>query len=549
MGVRIRKFLSRQKNRLLYAGAMVMLCFTWAGFVFSPLTLDLKVFLASSNQSDYISKDLIVGAFKAWELKSVFSRTLMYLIYKIACLFTDFGTRPFETACKVIYSLMILGASWLAMRLLFGKSKTKVNLLSLVTSSLFFAVHTSCQMQVEMSTAMIILLAYALYVNAVRTDKNTVVKLLGAGALIGSVFFFKSVLLLLSVTVVCAVCIFLTEKRQKLSFVRLLTVVAGSVVMLSVIMLLILFINPAEIQDMINASHFQQPFYKYDVSIKHIMVHTWFGMEYLPVVFAGAFALLFNLTTILFGKGKSKKRLVFFHVAMWLMPELFVIISYKFYPYHFGSMIFPALVELYYTAKTCLYLAGKKGSTRVIERYHLPEAAACAGAVFFAAWYVLLISVLSPSFALYNSENDRAYRLTEKTLSSLDIDKQEAVLYLDEGLGAYHLGNRSYLKYYFPLPLQKLPEDSQLPCFTESYDAFMKYEGEYISVYEDWFFVGGRCPELRQYIDDHYEYAASYYVYVQEFTLRQKGINDLVEYKLYRRKATSGQANEADNIK
>lgn len=48
------------------------------GFWLTPMTGDLKVFFSGANQASYISENLVIGAYKQWELKGVFSRLLIY---------------------------------------------------------------------------------------------------------------------------------------------------------------------------------------------------------------------------------------------------------------------------------------------------------------------------------------------------------------------------------------------------------------------------------------------------------------------------------------
>ncbi len=526
-------FITRRRTFLLLI-TIAFLFFSWAGFVFTPMTGDIKVFLASSNQSNYISKELFVGAFKAWELKSVFSRTLMYLIYKIACLFTSFGTHSFEVTCKFVYSVIILACSYLSMYFLFGANKRKLYFYSPATASLFFAVHNTCQMQVEMTTAILVLLAYSLYINAIKTDKKTIAKLLSSGALIGSVFFFKSILLALSVSVVAAVSIYLIEKKQNLSIKRMMIVASGSIIMLIVILLLIMIINPGEIQDIINASYFQKSVFDYNISlkpfIKMIVKTSWSRIQFIPVVFAGFFALLFNLIFIMFHYENKKIQGIFFHAVMWIMPALFVVISYRFFVYHYAAFIFPGLVEIFYAVKSCRALKKKEW------KVNYAAIGLSVSVLFFAVWYVVYYSVLSSSFSVYYRENLQTYEMTDNALSKINFDRKETVLYLDDGKGAYYLGNPSYMKYYFPLPLQRLPEDSKLLCHTESYDAVMNYDGKYISLYEEWFFYDDRYQELREYICNEYEPVASYCAFTPPFSIDQNQDGITLTFKLFQKK-------------
>ena len=536
MNVDFKEFFLKRRSTLLSFLAIGLFLFSWVNFIFTPFTGDIRVFLASANQSNFISKDLIVGAFKAWELKSVFSRTLMYFIYKIACLFTTFGTYPFEVTCKLIYSFIIIACSYLAMFFLFGTDKKKLLLSFLVTSTFFFTVHNTCHMQVEMTTAMIVLLAYSLYINAIKTDKKTIAKLLCSGALIGSTFFYKSILLVLSVSVVAAVSLYLLDKQQKYSIKRLMVVVSGSIIMLTVTFLLIILINPSEIRDMINASYFQKSVFGYDVKLKPLLEYvstmSLDRFRFIPVVYAGYLAFLFNLILTLLNNEKHKRKRIILHIIMLIMPLLFVTISYKFFVYHYAAFIFPGIIEVYYAVISCKFLRKKEWNINyaAIGLY--------ASVLFFIFWYVVHFSVLSPSFRNYFKENLQTYKTDERILSEIDFDRNETVLFLDDGRGAYYLGNPSYIKYYFPLPLQRLPENSELSCHKDCYDAVMNYSGKYISVYEGWFFENNKYQEIKEHIYNEYEPVTPYYVFTSPFAMDYNPDGIVLTFTLFQKKST-----------
>lgn len=521
MGLKMKDWINSNKRNIIFAVGAVLFAFSWIGFVFTPMTGDIKVFLASANQSHYISEDLIVGAFKAWELKSVFSRTLMYLLYKIACLFTSYGTLSFEILCKALYTVMIAALNLLSIKLLAGKDRKKVVIGTMLTSAAFMAMHTGSQMQVEMTTALLILLAYALYINAIETNKFSAAKLLCSGFLIGSTFFFKSALLLLSVTVVAAVCIYLLNHNKKLSIKRMLTVASGSVICLVATFVLILLINPSEIQDMIDASAFQSTLLSVKIPIKDLAVtfltrHKEY-LVFLPVVAVGVASLLINSVYDL----KHRKFLTFlFRITMWLMPAVFVLLSNKYFVYHFAAYIFPSLVDI-------CDLGKKK---RLLYKCLLGTSLTLA-----IAWYTVAFSVVSANFEAYYQCNITAYEKTAAELKTIDFVREENTLYLDAGCGGYCLGNPSHIKYFYPLPLQRLPEDSTLTCHTESLVAAMSFDGKYIAVDKNWFFYSGKYAQLSEKMETQYEYVASYYMFSPPFSYDPNAA-DINEFKLYEKK-------------
>ena len=286
-------------RRLLLCGLSVFFLFSWISFVFSTLIGDIKLFQASARQASYISGDLIVGSFNAWELKSVLSRALSYFLYKIAVLFFPFGTYAYECVCKGVYSVLLLLDVFLSVKLVFGKDREKVLWSFLAVSCLFMASAIDCHMQVEMTGSLLILLAFSLYWNAVRHEKFRILKLLASGMLIGAVFYFKSILLLLSVSVVAAVCIFLLENRMKLSLRRMMTVVAGSLLSLAILTLLVYLVNPSEFREIMNAAEYQGTFWKPRIMLRKSLLAFLAGHAekpaFTPALWIGFVCLVMNL--------------------------------------------------------------------------------------------------------------------------------------------------------------------------------------------------------------------------------------------------------------
>ena len=511
-------------RRLPVMALIAVFAVSWGSFVFTPVTGDLKVFLASAHQATYISKNLILGAFRSWELKSVVSRVLMYLIYKTARVFAPYNSYAFEVVSKAIYSLMLLLTVFAAMRLVFDRNRRKTLIGTAVAASLLMGTHTSCHMQVEMTATLFVLLAFALYLDAVRHETRRTLKLLSAGVLIGLVFYLKSVLILLSVSVVAAVCIYALENRIPLSFGRMMVVVAGSFAALAAVGVLILLIYPAEFRDILDASAFQSTAFSTTQSLRS-MAETFLDNHlyrplFIPAMLLGLFCLLGNLYRAVRGKNWA---LLFFHLAMWSMPALFVLLSNRYFSYHFAAYLFPSLAELYFFAER------RSRSGRVIL---------AAAAVMTAAWYIALFSLLSVNVRTYLAMDLQAYEQSSAFLSGIDYDTEAVVLYLDSGYGGYVLGNPSCLKYFFPLPLQRLPEDSTLACHADCLNKAYAFDGRYVSVEEDWFFGAGRYPGLKEKITNEYRHLGTYYVFFPPQTLGTAGIASRMKaIELYERTA------------
>ena len=507
---------------MLTVGLLALFVLSWGSFIFTPMAGDIKVFMANANQAHYISNSLIIGSFKAWELKSVVSRELSYLIYKIACIFVPYNTYSFEVVSKAIYSVLLILVVFISMKLSFSE-RQKVNRGTIVVSTLLMAMHTGCQMQVEMTATVFVLLAFSLYYNAVNNDSLKLVKLIGSGLLIGSLFYLKSVLILMSVSVVAAICIYNKECNRKLSIGRMMIVVAGSLISLGIIAAMILLINPSEFKDILDASAFQSTLFSVKLSLATV-AKTFLGMHvrilYIPAVLLGALCFLLNLFCAI---REKKWPLIFYHIVMWMMPALFILLSNKFFIYHFAAYLFPSLVEVYWVT---------------IHWNKCRKSILGATAFLVAVLYIALFSLLSINVREYIKLDLQAYEKTNAFLKSVSFVSDQTTLYLDDGAGGYALGGPSHLKYFFPLPLQRLEEDSTLECHVTSLNEAMAFDGKYVSVYDEWFFTNGKYMELKEKIRNEYNYLGNYYVFSPPHSVYLPKVEECVrEFELYEKKA------------
>ena len=506
---------------LALSGLSVFFLYTWVSFILAPLAGDIKIFLASAKQASYLSPSLIVGSIKVWELKSVLSRMLAYFLYKIAVLFAPFNSPTAEIIVKAVYSLLLIGMVYLAARLVFGK---KCLWAATAVSTLFMASSTDCHLQVEMTGSLLILLAFALYLNAIETEKRSLWKLIGAGALIGLVFWLKSILLLLSVSVVAAVCIILTEEGRKLSFRRMMTVVCGSLLSMALVAGLVALINPSEFQEILNAGEYQGSFFNPRIMWRESAGKFLAGHAekplFIPAVLLGFVCLIANLFRCI---REKKGRQVFFHVVLWLMPALFLLISDYYFNYHFAAYLFPAIFEVWDLLR---------------HRTRGREILLTGAALLAAGWYAVLFSAFSRNVQTFMRLDREAYANNVAFLENIDFDLNETVLYLDDGSGAYALGNPSHLKYFFPLPLNRLQEESSMPCHVESLEKTMNYDGKYISVYDLWFFGQWRWryKQIQEKIDAEYELIGHYDVFAPPHVILPTDDIEITQLELYQRK-------------
>ena len=497
-----------RSRMLILGGLAAFFLYAWISFIFTPLAGDIKVFLAGARQAGYLSGDLLVGAFQSWELKSVLSRLLMSFLYRFALVFAPYGTYAFGCVVKGLYSVLLIFFVFLAARLVFPKNRGSILWVTTAVSALFMACSIENHLQVEMTASVLILFSFALYRNAIATEKLTVWKLLGAGMLIGLVFWLKSILLLLSVSVVAAVCIFLLEKDMKLSFRRMMIVVAGSLISLAFVAGLVALINPSEFREILNAGAYQESFFTPRIMWKKSFNDFLKGYSekpfFTPAIVLGFVCLILNLVrTVRTRKTDHPDSVcwaqIFFHLVLWLMPTLFVVISDRYFAYHFFVYLFPAVIEI---------------GDLLLHRSQVRDVVFGAAAVLAAAWYAVFFSLPAANMQASIRQEQHTLEETEAFLDSIDFDRSETVLYLDDGSGAYTLGNPSYLKHFFPLPLQRMTENTKNPIRQETLEKVLDYTGKYISLQPLWFYSANQYPEIREKIDREYTCAGSYGVLV-----------------------------------
>lgn len=490
--------MEKGKVRIAYTCIIAFFVIAFVTFVLTPFTADLKVFTASANIASYKGINLFYDAYNTWELKGVFNRVLVYAMYNIATLFTDFGTFPFERAIKLIYACIIILFSFVSVSLANKNKDVSKNIFfTLFLSLAFLTTRPSSSLQAEMSSTLFLVLGFALYINAEQSKSYETLKLLAAGLCIGITFFFKSATLIMSVAFVAAAYLWNVNHNCKPIFRKLLLLVAGSVIMLAIGIVSILIINPDEMQDMLYASMFQRTLLNggeiHILGICHnFIAHYVQNFVPIPFLIVGTIALFINLYASL----KNKLFVsILMHLILWTSPALFIIISNKYFGYHYVTFIFPSIIEVYLCVESLTESQLK--NTKI--------ASMCAAYFVATIIYLAFISVFSPICRTYIILNKKAYK-QNSFISSMNFD--EPILYLDDGIGAYLLGADTYIKYYFPLPIQRITDDSEfkdIKCRIETLRQIQQYQGKYVVVYDNWIFGEGKNNEVKAKILREYD--------------------------------------------
>lgn len=568
--------------------ALIVLMFivSFVTFVLSLFGWDTKVFSLSANLANYIGKNLFYDAYNEWEIKGVFNRVSIYAIYKIATLFTDFGTIQFEKVSKLIYACIIVGISAMSVALVSKGEKIRKLSLTLFLSTTFLATSVWNNMQTEMTCSLLLVLSFALYINAEKAKSRERLKLLLAGCLIASTFYFKSSVIIISPVFVAAAYLWDVNHNCKPSWEKFFLLIAGGTFMLAIGLASILLLNPEEIQDMINASIFEKSLLHGGViTIKQLYRFFYRYLEssrQIPFLMVGTVAYYYNVALSIKERDYLSTAM---HFILWFLPTLFIAISNCYFVYHYLTFMFPALFEValfaekdgrisdkisiailvIFLASAAFAMAGFAPSflanvyclilyillfkvvllsaalAAILSWERVKRAAMTVSLLVAGVLYITLISLFSVNFSANIDLTEEAFNENAK-FSTIDFD--EPVLYLDDGPGAYFLGADSYLKYSVPLPIMKIAEDSpykNVECRVKTLKTIYKYSGEYITLDKNWIYGSGKNQKnkkIRKKIEKEYEKVGDIVRYVPETwnILEPHTKSDFSYIGLYKRK-------------
>lgn len=554
-----------------------------AGFILEPFTGDLYVLMGGARLADYWGGNIIYNSFMQWDLKGVLFRLSNYIIYRIATLFVTIPSREFEITCLSIYVIFVCFLCMLIMHLIMVRESFNIKIINgLYLSLAILTMQIACRMQAEMTCTMLFALSFALYVNANITEKNVVFKTIVSGIIIGCSLFFKTPLILLTISFVASIAIWERYYKYQPCLQRYFLLAFGSTISIILLGTMVFWINPSEYGNIIAAATYQKTLITSSVPFWEVIIEFGYGMLLavigIPVLLLGSLSFLITLMKLV----KQRKMIeVSMHVVMWLVPFIYIVLSNCYFRYHYVVFVGPAMFEVYmishslntYTLKSkeklLLFL------TFVFIFISVPVLKMNNGILYYSKnWIIfgcfftalILINIFflrhSISFRFsfliplalvtfiymnwisifsFNASNYISMDVfTIKQLNRLNISNNLEILYLDSGLGAYYLGNKSYLKEYYPLPLQRISEKSLLtnkPYYQIAKQRSMQFKGKYIIIDKNWFLKYGNNNAIMNKIDSEYIQDMCFYTFQIPFNLFQKcDSTSLTECAVYKKR-------------
>lgn len=536
------------KNPVLYL--ILVWVIVSVSFIFTIITDDLYVFYAYARQvslSDQTGLDAILST---WEIKGLLARITYYFLYAITNVFSSEFTiwtwRIYKLFGWIFANVILAGAVYLMPEEKLKRAKKPVAFL--ITSIILSAVHYISHLQPEYFVVPLFLLSTALVMR-----KKWYLQVI-AGFLLVCTFFYKSPALILSGTL-----FFFIMLDEKLSLwptiKRTYPLILSSFVFLFISLACIKFFYPQEITDILDASHYQHTLLQSDSFTKAFRTTAWCMSEhfmtvmyYFPILLVVIYSFISYCRNYTDTKHQNAELLLI--ALLFFFPLAYVILSFRFTHYHYYLLMYPSVLYLYvmkdqintikeniwdkrflaillsvivlsivatFSPKIYritgeyryvgLYLITILAFVFADAKWHKREWA--AQLILLIACYVYITSISAISLPNKHTVADTKRMIELNTKEGFPIGAMLGngeILYLDDGTGAFLFSNKSYLRYFYPLPIQRIAEDeafAQSETYISTYKKLLSYTGEYI-VYDDEYMGRTKHPQIEQLISDNY---------------------------------------------
>lgn len=533
------------KSPLLIIALGFLWLYSLISIIFQPMLNDCQVFWSWAQQVKMSGLSGMNAIQSVWEIKGLFSRIWYYQLYSITSIFTPdifpYGQYIFHFFGIVEFCLAVGLAIWLLPSGLMKKYE-KYNSFYIITLAIF-TLTPMANLQPEILGLAVVILSFSLL-----TRGSNTFQILG-GILCGLLFFIKTPLILLAGSIFFAYSIIRNLsffETIKNTWVYIVTAILFVIVCSGVIF----HFYPQEIQDIRDASYFQSTLIQMNLTQvfrawQDGFFHVWEMPTYLP-------AISFGLISLCVCFASHNKRSIIYLFLVWFFPYLYVTISNCYFQYHFATFLFPAFLSIFMTKgywqgiiqneKLPLYLIACISVGMICTHYKL----------YFLFRQVLILFFLFPIVCMFFTMSER-YRnrigtiimlfytflfvsnnsaLSHSYIESSREIKEElernaemgysinqqlgkgTILRLDSGFSPIWFNNKSYLRHFYPLPIQRIEESSSISKsdhFIEEKNKLLEYSGDYIILDSLWFF-GYPHKEVKEWIDNNYETVGPLYI-------------------------------------
>jgi len=484
----------------------------------NPFNGDVLVSFGNSIQADFLG-NFPENVYHSWNLRGIGYKYFIYILYKITALITgkeNFLT--FQITAKFLYYSMFLTLSYFSfksLKVFLNKCSLNWHTIFLVFAFIMLSLSGFCSLQAEEVGVF-----FTIFLTAtIFSDKRFFQYLSGV---------FVCILLSLKIVTVFyaaypALLLLYFYRSYKTQFARYLI---SSVISLLCLCLLYLFILPQEITDTLNATYFQSSLKIGFTLIYEFIYGTLLASANFPFLLPAIITFL-----ILVFLNCRKKTIWFYSICLFLIPAIPILMQGKFFAYHY--LLFVPFILIIYS----IAYSQKEKAKLLIVRFFYTTAISVWLVFGILLWLFGPVRASGYSYYFQNkkeADHSKFNKLTEPVLfanfffskelsqdrasfiqkmdSEYNLSKESEILFLSSGTVNFFIHCKSYSRYYFPLPLQRLPGNTVLKnksIYKVTYQQFLNYKGNYIIIESDWLKLI-YYPELHNKILSEYKYIGRY---------------------------------------
>lgn len=479
-------------NNLIWL-ALTAIFFVWQLFV--RLTGDLEVSFAAAFLTDYYGS-FPQNVLTSWNLRGFGYNGLLYLLYKFLGLF---GVSPasssFGVVAKTVYLIAFIGIAGLFFKMM--KSRFTHPNLSWQTAFFIFtivmlAVAPFCMMQPEHLASLYVvgMIAFAL------SENSRLNWLSGLFAVL--LFSVKYVTLAFAGV---AFLIVLYEALTTKNTVRLIRFCLSSGVAMIVTAFWFLFFSPQLVKDLKEATLFQSSF-KLSLGELSSFSFNFFrsGWE-IPTLLLGILVFSYLVINRIRQRKYTDLALLLLLIAI---PAVAVFVQARYARYHYVAFLPVFVVCIYY----CVTILNAK-SLKLLG---------IVSGIGLGFWVILVtiskdfgrIPYLTSQTNIACERNRTAYerqQIAAKIAVVMEPRSASSILFLADGTVNYYIRNKSHLRHFLPLPIQRAEGNAKLKnsdVYKNVLAQALAYQGEYIIWDPKWFPLQ-TVPTLYEKLIDEYD--------------------------------------------
>jgi len=453
-------------------------------YVTTPLGFDQQINVAFAQQATLIGQ-FPRNVVEAWTVRGVGYKLFVYLHYVLADSVVNYYNKPlFELLYRVqiaIVYLIVIFISGLASRPRLKADGYDVISVLFLAASAFLTLSHWVAFQAEGVAALFTVLGVALSLSKHRGSTPL------AGIVFALLITFKGITGLLIPVGYLLVLAYEGTYREYYPDLLIWTGASGVTISAA-----LLAFAPRTVFDLVEATQFQSTFGT-SMSTRLFSVLK-FGQhfEHLPILLpAGVAGLLLILIEY---RADRYCRLILLSLLGGL-PILYVLVQGLGYGYHFAVLL-PTAVGVF------LWVGRYE---REFGRVRWSSVLVCS--------FLLLATVSVSPLAIFGTSSPTEWQDATREQAELystvrnetNLSSSTTVLYLADGTTTYHLGAESYLRYYYPLPIQCVQWNERLrrsDIHRRVYERSLGYEGEYV-IRTEWFDLA-EFPRLQRKLMEEY---------------------------------------------